>query len=579
MLGNNAFSLIAASEWWLVRWTTPFWIIAVGVLAGILGLFLLYCLIFALSRIPVFEKLQRNGAALPATVVISAILTAVLGFFSFDTLSQSATSESETWLFIPSFFVGSFLLVGCLLFCSNRRFTNELPETLGSGIGSVIFGTLCAIVGLGVLITFVVEAPASMLSNLPRIFTEGENLRTVTLDGVPSDSEISKLEPVSLEYNALAVRKVTIESDRNIILTVKDIRNDTLQTPVRVDARTPLKWDTQSNNLAPIPVAPGFELFAQNLEFDPAIIKFNIETAADQPEIGSMIPIGVLTLLIGAAWFLQLGAAPRLTSIALATAKSEFTQPLPKILMLFAGLSIIMFVYVPFHTLGEDIKLLKDCGISLIMVVCLFQGVWSASSSVSEEIEGRTALTLLSKPIHRRSFIFGKLLGILWILLLMVLVLGTLELLAVAYKPIYDAHENSQEQPLWQACYIEMFRTVPGLVMVFFQVATLTTLSVGIATRVPQLANFAICFSIYLIGHLTPAIVGASEDSFPIVRFVAQLIAVLAPNLDLFSMNGAIDANNPIPMVYVSGLFVYSMLFCGLSLLLGLLLFEDRDLA
>ncbi len=102
---------------------------------------------------------------------------------------------------------------------------------------------------------------------------------------------------------------------------------------------------------------------------------------------------------------------------------------------------------MPFHTFGEDIKLLKDCGIILILVVSIFQAVWSASTSVSEEIEGRTALTLLSKPIHRRSFIIGKILGIGWLIMFMFLVLGSIELFCVAFKPIYEARENSKEVP------------------------------------------------------------------------------------------------------------------------------------
>ena len=34
------------------------------------------------------------------------------------------------------------------------------------------------------------------------------------------------------------------------------------------------------------------------------------------------------------------------------------------------------------------------------------------SLAVAEEIEGKTAITLLSKPINRRQFIVGKFLGI-----------------------------------------------------------------------------------------------------------------------------------------------------------------------
>jgi ABC-type transport system involved in multi-copper enzyme maturation permease subunit len=271
--------------------------------------------------------------------------------------------------------------------------------------------------------------------------------------------------------------------------------------------------------------------------------------------------------------------SPRASAIALTAAKSEIAQPLFLLLVSLGLLAIAVFVFLPFHTFGEDIKLLKDCGITVILVVSLFQGVWSASSSVSEEIEGRTALTVLSKPVGRRSFLIGKMLGVFWILMLMFLILGSALILAVAYKPIYEARENSLEAPLWQACHLEMIRTLPGLAMAFLQSLTLSAFSVAIATRLPQFANFAVCFSIYLVGHLTESLVGSAEGGFPILQFIGQLIAVIVPDLEHFSMQAAIDAGNPIPIAYLSGTLVYAILYLGLSLLLGLLLFEDRDLA
>ena len=85
---------------------------------------------------------------------------------------------------------------------------------------------------------------------------------------------------------------------------------------------------------------------------------------------------------------------------------------------------LLLFLYLPYNTFGEDIKMLKDSALTLIMIMGIIQGVWAASNSVSEEIEGRTALTVLSKPIGRRQFLFGKLAGILWTVLLLFLILG-----------------------------------------------------------------------------------------------------------------------------------------------------------
>src|SRR5690606_15726237 len=99
--------------------------------------------------------------------------------------------------------------------------------------------------------------------------------------------------------------------------------------------------------------------------------------------------------------------------IALATSKSEMAQPLYVVLLAIGAVAMVLFMIVPFNTLGEDIKLLKDSGMTLIMVLGLIQAVWSAGTSVADEIEGKTALTVLSKPVSRRSFLVGKYAGIM----------------------------------------------------------------------------------------------------------------------------------------------------------------------
>ena len=76
-------------------------------------------------------------------------------------------------------------------------------------------------------------------------------------------------------------------------------------------------------------------------------------------------------------------------------------------------LLIIVNTYLPFFSLGQDIKMLKECGLATIQISGLLIAIWTASTSIASEIEGKTAMTLLSKPITRRQFVLGKYVGIL----------------------------------------------------------------------------------------------------------------------------------------------------------------------
>src|SRR5262249_32663028 len=149
-------------------------------------------------------------------------------------------------------------------------------------------------------------------------------------------------------------------------------------------------------------------------------------------------------------YLLQTLWMPRLSAIALATSKEVVGQPL-YLLLLFGGMFLLLlYVYIPYNTLGEDVKMYKDSSLTTIKVLSILVALWSASVSVADEIEGRTALTLLSKPISRRQFVLGKFTGIVWPVFLMYVVLGAWMLIWVSYKVVYDARETSNPEPTWQ---------------------------------------------------------------------------------------------------------------------------------
>ena len=330
---------------------------------------------------------------------------------------------------------------------------------------------------------------------------------------------------------------------------------------------------------SPLPMVGGAELYAQNQEIDNATLKFRLVSAPPVRESITLVLVALFVAVFGLLFMLMQAVSPKAAAIALSAAKSELSQPLPVMLMVIVSLAILLFVFLPFHTFGEDIKLLKDCGVTLILIAAILQAVWSASTSVNDEIEGRTALTLLSKPIHRRSFIIGKIMGVICIVMLMFLVLGTVELLAVAYKPIVESRESSLDPPTWQQCHTEMFQTIPGLALAFFEAIVFGAFAVALGTRFSLLPNFTICFSIYLLGHLTPTIVESAAGGLPLVEFFSQLISAVVPNLSHFSMEAAIDAEVGIPWSVIASVLIYTTIYGIAATLIGLLLFEDRDLA
>ena len=268
-------------------------------------------------------------------------------------------------------------------------------------------------------------------------------------------------------------------------------------------------------------------------------------------------------------------------TIALATAKEAIRQPAFFVLAALAGFWLIASIFIAYFTFGEDIKMYKDTGLTTISFSCLLLALLTASSTVAEEIDGKTAITLLSKPINRRQFIVGKFLGIELGVLALYVFLGTLFALGVAYKYSYDLRESAGTDSGGRQ-WAQVAQVLPGLALGFFEVTVLTAVSVAISTRLPMLVNLVVCISIFFLGHLTPILVsitGAGQTN-ELVSFMAQLFEFVLPGLEFFNAGPAISTGSVIPWGgYVLPALGYCVLYSGAAILFAFLLFEDRDLA
>jgi len=113
----------------------------------------------------------------------------------------------------------------------------------------------------------------------------------------------------------------------------------------------------------------------------------------------------------------------------------------------------------------------------------------------------------------------------------------------------------------------------------FLEVLIFVAISVAISTRFGILANFLICFSIYVLGHLTPLLVQSSLAEFEPVVVFGNLIAIVFPVLNHFDIQAAINTNSAVPYSYLGWSIIYTFLYGSMAMLLALVLFEDRDLA
>jgi ABC-type transport system involved in multi-copper enzyme maturation permease subunit len=307
---------------------------------------------------------------------------------------------------------------------------------------------------------------------------------------------------------------------------------------------------------------------------------------------------------------------PKGGAVALAAFREGLRQPTFWVLGLGAICILIIGMVVPYFTFGDDYKMYKQICFDTAMMAALIFGVLAASISIHDEIEGRTAITLMSKPVTRRQFLLGKYLGIVmaaWALTQFIGWFSNWFMLAQPRWNILDTVSDPMSEQAQIAIGMQLRKlgsgdigiflrgcslwagdglaNTLGLVLSFGRVMVLVAIAASLATRVPFVVNVLICAGIFILGNLAHVLSSATDQwremnpniALNLVNFLAKLFDTLLPALDSFSMGPAIIRDTPINVIdfawYTGSVLVYGIMYTSIALLFGLILFEDRDLA
>ena len=454
------------------------------------------------------------------------------------------------------------------------RLASEARASLGDGFLGPFAWLLLTYSAVALAFTPLVPLD-QIYRSLARMTAANNFQRSITVQPGTTAEEI----PLDVRPQELAA--LQLESDVPLIIrTQQPVEGFALvkDAEIPLSPGKPWSWTRTEGATNPF-LGQRAKLEARNEGATPARLSIGWQLTAENPQSG-VLPwtFAVLSSLVACYSLFRLGAQ-RISAIASATTKDAIGQPVFAVAII-AGIALLFtFIVIPYNTFGEDVKMLKDSGLTLIKVLALLVVVWTASVTVADEIEGRTALTVLSKPLSRWQFVLGKFAGLALVATLVFVILGGVLLATTSLKVVYDAREGGKMDPVWRDCADEMITVVPGLVLSLLEAILLAAVSLAVSTRLGMVPNLIICFTVYALGHLVPLIVQSSVGKFAIVRFVGQLFATILPVLEHFTIEAAVVGGVPVPWSYLGWAALYSALYSAVALLVALVLFQDRDLA
>jgi ABC-2 type transport system permease protein len=319
----------------------------------------------------------------------------------------------------------------------------------------------------------------------------------------------------------------------------------------------------------------------------------------------------------------------KIYAIASNTFTETIRQPIYGVLLWVAIGLLMLNPLLAAYTLesGANIKVMVDVALATMLLYGLLASVFSATSVITREIESHTVLTVVSKPVSRPLFLFGKFLGVvgaifvghflltvvffmtarhgvmetvsdpydlpvlvlsgvavlislifaLWCnfvygwhfpstLLAAVVPLGSLALLIVLFF-------NRKWEPQSPATDFGNFQLIYASLLVFCAVLILSAFAVTLSTRLSQVMTLTCCAGIYLLGLMSDYYFGLHRSEM----WLYQALYSIAPNFQFFWVGDALTQDRMIDAFHVASVAGYAGVYALAVLSLGLALFQTRE--
>jgi len=243
-------------------------------------------------------------------------------------------------------------------------------------------------------------------------------------------------------------------------------------------------------------------------------------------------------------------------------------------LVLFAILLIGASYLLGQLTAGQDVKIIKDLGLSATSAFGLFIAVFIGIGLVSKEVERRSVYSLLAKPIHRYQLVVGKYAGLTLTLAVNVAIMAV-ALYAVLFYMSWGV--SPEVQRAWDAPALDP-RLLKALVLIFVELMVITAIAILFSTFSTPILSAALTFGLFIVGHFSADLRNFDQvvDSPAAIRLARGLYWVL-PNLAQFDVKAQVVHAEPVPLGYIALTSAYAALYIAMLLSISVYVFSRRD--
>lgn len=245
-------------------------------------------------------------------------------------------------------------------------------------------------------------------------------------------------------------------------------------------------------------------------------------------------------------------------------------------ILIFALLMLLASGLIADLSIGNTLKVAQDIGLSTVTFTGLLLAFFMGTHLLSKDLDKRSIYVVISKPISRGDYLFGKYLGLVSVVALS-MILITLFLLLIIFYFYKTAH-------LYEVPQIHWGKLILASLFSFIEAALILAVSIFFCsfTSSALLALF-LTLAVYIIGESTMQvreIVSSSiaQHMAPLEKKLAVGAYYLFPDLSLFDLKVFAVHGLPISKPDILKALVYGLCYVLLLLVGASLIFRKREM-
>jgi ABC-type transport system involved in multi-copper enzyme maturation permease subunit len=249
-----------------------------------------------------------------------------------------------------------------------------------------------------------------------------------------------------------------------------------------------------------------------------------------------------------------------------AIAANSFREVIRDRILYFIGFFALLMAFawrlLPEIAVGTHQKIFLDLGLAAIGLLGVIVAVFVGTGLINQEIDKRTILVLIPKPLSRAEFILGKHLGLSGVLAVMLGVMLVIYLLMLLGMKV-------------------SFQPLPLIVSVFYlglELILIAAVAIAFGVFTSSILATLMTFGVYLMGHISKDLIQLGIISKnPNILAITKNIYLILPDLERLNFrNEAVYGLLPSADVLIANA-LYSLVYTGLLLGISILIFSRRQ--